>query len=260
LRFALLVALAGAIRFHDHDQQVPSKALRVETQHESRFQHTLSKIWEDVSHALTPFGFGESHKFNHVEVLAYGDSLTHGFGRRPYPQQLEEMLNKHGDGRTVYHVANAGVPGELTSSMVGRLPATIEQLKSAGRKPKYVLILGGTNDLLWGNVPAEDIVANLRSMKAAVLHEDAIPVFLKIPRLDLEADDQYHTLAAIKAKATTIQAVNKALDSDAKSDKVQLADISQVSRDLLVDGVHFSGDGYERIAKIVFDTMTPMLA
>jgi len=200
---------------------------------------------------------------NEVDVLAFGDSLTDGFGRRPYPEQLEEMLNTPGHGQ-VYRVVNAGIPGELTASMVGRLPQTIMDLKSAGRKPKYVLILGGTNDLLWGNMTSDIVLANLKSMRAAAIHEHSMPILFTIPQLDAEQyAEEYSsnsTPIKINARESHILAVNKALKTEAEHDaSIFLADISKISPKHLVDGVHFSGEGYARVAEVAFNVMKPML-
>merc|ERR1719350_1585589 len=98
----------------------------------------------------------------------------------PYPDQLDVMLNVHGAGQVVYRMHNAGVCGENTEQMVERLPKTLGALARAGRRPDFVLMLGGTNDL-WQECSVPEILSNLAEMQAIVARERAIAVVLAIP-------------------------------------------------------------------------------
>lgn len=252
--FSLVLAVASAHTLL-HDRSVTKKPHEPLRRFGTSDNQTRQQA-EDTTSKHPP-------KANEVDVLAFGDSLTDGFGRKPYPAQLQEMLNAPSRGQTVYLVANAGVPGELTASMVARLPDTIAHLKARGRKPTFVLILGGTNDLLWANITSDIVLANLRSMRATALHENVTPMLFTIPQLDVEesAFAPNNTQARIDARESAILAVNKALEIEAQSDaSMLLADISKIRRKHLIDGVHFSGDGYAKVAEIAFDVMKPVLS
>ena len=72
-------------------------------------------------------------------ILAFGDSLTNGFGvghEFSYPSQIEIKSN--------HKVINAGVDGEFSSEALSRLPALLEY------KPQVVILCYGANDLLNG--------------------------------------------------------------------------------------------------------------
>ena len=63
-------------------------------------------------------------------MLAFGDSLTAGFGaaaQQSYPEVLENLA--------LLNIINAGVSGELSAAGLQRLPALLAQ-----HQPKLVII------------------------------------------------------------------------------------------------------------------------
>jgi lysophospholipase L1-like esterase len=72
-------------------------------------------------------------------IVCVGDSNTEGFGVRPYPDQLRELLEQAGDPRPVF---NLGVSGFRTHQIADR----IEEALKNGRAGT-VVFLGGVNDL-----------------------------------------------------------------------------------------------------------------
>lgn len=83
-------------------------------------------------------------------VLAFGDSLTAGYGLKPadsYPVRLEAALRSAGISTKVH---NGGVSGETTASGRARLAWQLRGLKA---KPDLVIIELGANDMLRGLDP-----------------------------------------------------------------------------------------------------------
>src|SRR5580765_4017235 len=73
-------------------------------------------------------------------ILAFGDSLTSGYGvprGRGYPEQLQKTLDAAGYS---YRVANMGVPGDTTASALARMN------RALSLNPAIVIVELGGND------------------------------------------------------------------------------------------------------------------
>ena len=84
-------------------------------------------------------------------LLAFGDSLTAGYGLSPemaFPRQLERLLRERRPGAVV---DNAGVSGDTTASGRARLPRVLSSLT---RRPDLAILELGANDFLRGFDPA----------------------------------------------------------------------------------------------------------
>jgi acyl-CoA thioesterase-1 len=84
-------------------------------------------------------------------VLAFGDSLTAGYGLAradSFPAQLETLLRGE---RPHARVLNAGVSGDTTASGRARLPGVLSRLEV---RPDLAIVALGANDLLRGVAPA----------------------------------------------------------------------------------------------------------
>ncbi|WP_233543252.1 arylesterase [Sphingomonas edaphi] len=83
-------------------------------------------------------------------VLAFGDSLTAGYGLEQglgFAPQLEATLRRHG---IAAEVADGGVSGDTSEAGKARLGWTLDGL---GRKPDLVILELGANDMLRGLDP-----------------------------------------------------------------------------------------------------------
>jgi acyl-CoA thioesterase I len=90
-------------------------------------------------------------------ILAFGDSLTAGFGlsaEAAFPARLEARLKPEGVG---LHVVNAGVSGDTTTDGLARLDWALAD------KPDVVILELGANDALRGIEPSI-VRANLEAM------------------------------------------------------------------------------------------------
>jgi acyl-CoA thioesterase I len=106
-------------------------------------------------------------------VLAFGDSLTAGYGLDPglgFAPQLQAMLRRHG---IAARVADGGVSGDTSAAARARLGWTLDGLKE---KPDLVIVELGANDMLRMVDPAET-ERNLDAILAE-LERRRIPVLL----------------------------------------------------------------------------------
>lgn len=105
-----------------------------------------------------------------MRLLAFGDSLIHGYGLPPeesLPAQLEAALKAAGEDVTVI---NGGNSGDTTASGLSRIAWTL------GGGADAVLLSLGANDGLRGLDPAET-EKNLRAM-LDILKQAKLPVLL----------------------------------------------------------------------------------
>ena len=109
-----------------------------------------------------------------ARIVAFGDSLTSGYGLPPedgFAAQLQRWLADHG---TEAEVQNAGVSGDTTAGGLARIDWTLSAPADA-----MIVTLGG-NDLLRG-LPPEEARANLDAILARIA-DKGLPVLL-VPML-----------------------------------------------------------------------------
>jgi acyl-CoA thioesterase-1 len=102
-----------------------------------------------------------SAKANRPVIVAFGDSLTAGYGAEPgnsYPDFLQKDLDRAG---LPWRVVNAGVSGDTTTDGLNRLNEVL------GAKPRIAIVEFGGNDGLRG-LPIETTRANLEQIVVAL--------------------------------------------------------------------------------------------
>ena len=122
-----------------------------------------------IVHALLllimAMGAASAAEAKDVHILAFGDSLTAGYGLprdQGFAPQLEDVLRRNG---VRAFVTNAGVSGNTTANGRARVRWTLDGLK---RKPDLAIVALGANDMLRGYSPEqtrEDLDAILAEFK-----------------------------------------------------------------------------------------------
>lgn len=115
---------------------------------------------------------GASQPAKRPLVLAFGDSLTAGYGLDQglgFAPQLQATLRRHGLAATVI---DGGVSGDTSEAGKARLGWTLDGLE---RKPDLVIVELGANDMLRGLDPAlteknlDAMLADLKRRRIPVL-------------------------------------------------------------------------------------------
>lgn len=119
-------------------------------------------------------------------ILAFGDSLTVGYGTNPensYPTVLARLSGRK--------VINAGISGETTQEGLARFSEVLQQTK-----PNLVILMEGGNDILRDINPAQT-QQNLQSMitEAQARHIQVLLVGIPAKSLFSSSADFYQTLA-----------------------------------------------------------------
>ena len=163
-------------------------------------------------------------------VLAFGDSLTFGTGAgtgESYPEVLSGLI-----GRTV---VNAGVPGEVSTDGLLRLPALLDR-----EQPALLLLCHGGNDQLQRLDPAR-LADNLRAMIREARDRNIAVVLIAVPAPGL-------SLRPLPLYAGIADEFGLAADLETVADI--LAD-----RALKSDYIHPNAAGYRRLALAVADLL-----
>ncbi|HEX8402324.1 MAG TPA: arylesterase [Allosphingosinicella sp.] len=101
---------------------------------------------------LVTLGAAQPALARDVHILAFGDSLTAGYGLprgQGFAPQLEDALRRNG---VRAHVTDAGVSGNTVGQGRARLKWTLDGL---ARKPDLAIVALGGNDMLRGLPPAQ---------------------------------------------------------------------------------------------------------
>lgn len=135
-------------------------------------------------------------------IVALGASNTEGMGRgkhadgvpreQAYPAQLERMLNSSG---CRVQVVNAGVAGDTTSGMLGRLPGLL------ATNTKVLVLQPGGNDERHGQ--GENVRGNIATIqKNAAQHGIKVIILDRLDRIapDARLPDGQHFSATGHAK------------------------------------------------------------
>lgn len=163
-------------------------------------------------------------------ILAFGDSLTYGTGVTAdlsYPAVLESI--------TGYRVIRSGVPGEISSAGLKRLPGILKK-----ENPRLVVICHGGNDVL-RRLNRQQTEANLRSMIELVRQHGAQVILIAVPKISL-----------FPSAAKFYDAIEE--DTDVP---VEFDILSQLQTDskMKSDPIHFNRVGYRKMAEAVRDLL-----
>ncbi|WP_345979869.1 arylesterase [Sulfurimonas sp. HSL3-2] len=163
-------------------------------------------------------------------ILAFGDSLTYGYGAPidySYPAEFEK--------KTGYHIINAGIPGEESAEGLKRLPQFLKQ------RPALVILCHGGNDILRKR-SHEQLKNNLIKMVNLIKRSGAKVLLVGVPDFHVLG---FKTLGLYKevAKETGVMYEGKILSQ------------IELHRELKSDYVHPNEKGYEMMADAFIEVL-----
>lgn len=178
-------------------------------------------------------------------IVAFGDSLTAGFGVEPglsYPDFLQKELDAAGYR---YRVQNEGISGDTSSGGVARMESVLRM------KPAIVILELGANDGLRG-IPVEKTRENLDLLTGEFV-KAGIKVLLAGITLPRNYGPDY------------IREFDRIFPDLAKKHKVALLPflLDQVAlnpRLMQPDALHPNAEGNRQVARNVFAALRPLLS
>ena len=190
-------------------------------------------------------------------IVCFGDSLTVGFQSStrenpqgtatPYGHWLQAML---GGG---VQVRVSGVCGEVTGEMVLRFRHDV-----LDHRPRYAVILGGTNDLGWNAAPAE-IMRNLVKMYEQTFAAGGIPVPVTVPSLRVQdSESSPDGQAWVTEHLARRRQLNEMIQAYAGVKHIGCVDLfaataerpsGQLAAEYSNDGLHLTTAGYRVLAE-----------
>jgi acyl-CoA thioesterase-1 len=179
------------------------------------------------------------------QIVAFGDSLTAGFGADPgksYPDYLQKLLDKNGYH---YRVMNAGVSGDTTSDGVERMQGVLQT------RPAIVILEFGGNDGLRG-MPLTTTRANLDRMTVELLKTGAKVVVAGMTLPRNYGKDYIHSFEQVYldlAKKYKLVKIPFLLEGVALSEPGLMQQ----------DGMHATAAGNEKVAATVYKYLLPLL-
>ena len=190
-----------------------------------------------------------------LDLVAFGNSLTVGFvpfriATQPYSRFLQEMVDdflkeRRKESDLKVRIINRGRNGDLTSDMLLRFNQDV-----VGLKPKYVIILGGTNDIGWGLL-ITDIFNNLKKLFEMAKENGLKSIGCTVPSV-LGWD------GGIPPRLK----LNRLLKGFYRSKGVWYADLfaktsdpntQRLKAEYSSDGLHLNAVGYRKIAETIFE-------
>lgn len=177
------------------------------------------------------------------KAVFMGDSITEGWYKND-----QSFFNDNG-------FLCRGISGQTTSHMLVRMRKDV-----VNHKPKYAVILAGTNDIAKnnGDIALEDIFGNIVSMCDIAKANGIRPVICSV----LPAK-KYKWRPEVTDCAEQIIRLNKMLEEYAAKERIKYVDYHSVMKDAdnglideyTYDGVHLTAAGYDVIEQIILKVL-----
>jgi len=183
---------------------------------------------------------------NKPKIVAFGDSLTAGFGlteKESYPYLLQQKLNADGFD---YEVVNAGVSGETSLGGLERIDWVLEM-----DNVRVLVLELGANDLLRGVPPSkmkdnlDKIITKAKAKKITVL----LCGMFAPPQMGVDYQREFMNAFPDLAQKHKVAYLPFLLENVALKRELNLP-----------DGIHPNAEGEKIMTDNVYKALKPMLA
>mgnify|MGYP000676685924 CR=1 FL=1 len=167
-------------------------------------------------------------------ILAYGDSLTFGYGANSKTESYPAILSQ----LSGIEVVNKGISGETSQQGLERLPSVLAEVN-----PSLVILCHGGNDLI-RKLSQQQLKSNLDQMIQLIQNTGAEVMLIGVPNfsLMLSIPDLYSQL------------------SELQNVPIQLDILQKIERDrrLKSDQVHPNAAGYKLMAETIHQELVDL--
>lgn len=183
---------------------------------------------------------------NRPKIVAFGDSLTAGFGlaeKESYPYLLQEKLKADGYD---YEVVNAGVSGDTSIGGLERIDWTLEQ-----ENVRILILELGANDLMRG-VPVAKMKENLAKIIRKAKAKNIKVLFCGMfapPTMGAQYQRDYMNAFPDLAEEYEVEFLPFLLENVALDKKLNQP-----------DGIHPNAEGEKIMTENVYKALKPLLA
>lgn len=176
----------------------------------------------------------------HFEVGIFGDSITQGGGHLYHsPADMAYSYVTYLD----FPAVNMGRSGDTTEMMEDRFERDVLPFHV-----KYLLIMGGINDLRMGADP-QKVIGHLEAIQKKCLEHHIIPILLTIVPINPENIQKYYGDVTYSGWKESVETVNSWIRSQPHIDTAApFADYPVMPGELAMDGIHGDWNAKQMIA------------
>ncbi len=176
-----------------------------------------------------------------IRIVAFGDSITAGFGATPYSVFLQQLLDANECNAVVI---NEGFSGEESFEGASRIDQVL-----ARHAPNYILLMEGANDVRSG-VSAQITAASLATMMDKAREAGAVPIVSAITP-NTESGSEWLVIPQVYNPAIQQEAAERSVTYVDNYAALQGENWGQYN----FDGLHMTNQGQSVLANNFFNVI-----
>ncbi len=183
---------------------------------------------------------------NPIKILCLGDSLTEAYDVPKEKGWVYLVAKELG-----ITIINAGIGGDSTTGMLGRCEYLLKE-----HRPTHMIVMGGTNDILFG-LKNEFIISNIHAMSRYARYHDVVCV-VGIPTPIINLEELNFIGENVQQRLESFQ---QTLINYCKDDEKVFIDFSKSIKPehYLEDGVHLNESGHLQMRNVASAFLSKMI-